>query len=156
MQQGDAHEIMRYQLPYSWKKRIKPWASLCHTQVITTPEEIEAFHVIRAILRNVVPTRRVFMRDAQSYCAILLDDNNRKPICRLRFNNSQKLSVGIFNDKKEEERIAIESVDDIYEHSDKLTGGQGDRGTGGQGDAHEIMRFSALLCRHKQPFGSRR
>lgn len=90
-------------------------------QVVTTPEEIEAFHVIRAILRNVVPTRRVYMRDAQSYCAVLLDDNNRKPICRLRFNNAQKLSVGIFNDKKEEERIPLESVDDIYNYSEQLT-----------------------------------
>lgn len=60
------------------------------------------------------------MRDAQSYCAILLDDNNRKPICRLRFNNTQKLKLGIFNAQKEEEQIALESVDDIYTHADKI------------------------------------
>lgn len=96
-------------------------SNTAESQNTTTPEEIEAFYAVRSILRNVVPTRRVFMRDAQSYCAILLDDNNRKPICRLRFNNPQKLSVGVFNDNKEEERIPLESVDDIYNHSDKLT-----------------------------------
>jgi len=96
-------------------------SAIAESQIVTAPEEIESFHVIRAILRSVVPTGRVFMRDAQSYCAIILDDNNRKPICRLRFNNTQKLSVSIFNDKKEEERIPLESVDDIYNHSEKIT-----------------------------------
>lgn len=88
--------------------------------VVTSPEEVEAFHIVRAILREIVSPRRVFIRDAQSYCAILLDDNNRKPICRLRFNNTEKLSLGFLNEKKEEERIALESVDDIYNHAERL------------------------------------
>ena len=60
------------------------------------------------------------MRDAQSYCAILLDDNNRKPICRLRFNNSQKLKLGIFNAQKEEEQVALESVDNLYDYAEQI------------------------------------
>lgn len=60
------------------------------------------------------------MRDAQSYCAILLDDNNRKPICRLRFNNTEKLAVGIFNDKKGEEKIPLAQLDDLYTFADRL------------------------------------
>lgn len=88
--------------------------------VQTSQEEIEAFHTIRAILRGSVSPRRIVMRDAQSYCAILLDDNNRKPICRLRFNNPQKLVLGLFNDKKEEERVPLESVDDVHNFSDQL------------------------------------
>ena len=70
--------------------------------IFTTSEELEGFHTVRAIVREIVSTKRVSMRDSQSYCAILLDDNNRKPICRLRFNNSQKLKLGFFNDQKEE------------------------------------------------------
>lgn len=89
-------------------------------QVNTSAEEIEGFHIVRAILRSVISPKRIFMRDAQSYCAILLDDNNRKPICRLRFNNVDKLSLGLFNDKKEEERIALESLDDIYNYADQI------------------------------------
>jgi hypothetical protein len=61
------------------------------------------------------------MRDAQSYCAILLDDNNRKPICRLRFNNLEKLRLGLFNAKKEEEIVALESPDDIYNYTAELS-----------------------------------
>ena len=99
---------------------IVPIESSTEPQVITTAEEIEGFHIVRAILRGLVSPRQVVMRDAQSYCAILLDDNNRKPICRLRFNNTEKLSLGIFNDKKEEDRFALESIDDIYNYSEQL------------------------------------
>ncbi|MCL1500322.1 type I restriction endonuclease [Xanthomonas nasturtii] len=88
--------------------------------IVTTPEEIEGFHIVRAIVREVIPGKRVFMRDAQSYCAVLLDDNNRKPICRLRFNNLQRLRLGIFNQEKEEEQLDLGSIDDIYSFADKI------------------------------------
>lgn len=89
-------------------------------EIVTSSEELEAFYAVRAIIREVVASKRVVMRDAQSYCAILLDDNNRKPLCRLRFNNTQKLRLGLFNDKKEEEVINLESVDDIFNFAGRL------------------------------------
>lgn len=88
--------------------------------VVTTAQEIEGFHIIRAILRETVSPKRIYMRDAQTYCAVLLDDNNRKPICRLRFNNAEKLSLGIFRANKEEERVTLTSVDDLFEHAEAL------------------------------------
>ena len=48
------------------------------------------------------------MRDVQSYCGILLDDNNRKPICRLHFNGSKKY-VTLF-DVEGGERVDIVSL----------------------------------------------
>lgn len=89
-------------------------------QVVTSSEELEGFHIVRAIVRGLVTTKRVVMRDAQSYCAILLDDNNRKPICRLRFNNRDKLRLGLFNEKKEEEIVSLETPDDIYNFAGQL------------------------------------
>jgi hypothetical protein len=88
--------------------------------IVTTPEEIEGFHIVRSILRGVVSSQRVVMRDALSYCAILLDDNNRKPICRLRFNNTEKLAIGLFNEKKEEERISLSNMDSLYDYAERL------------------------------------
>jgi predicted type IV restriction endonuclease len=85
----------------------------------TSAEELEAFHIIRAILRGVVPSRRVFMRDAQSYCAILFDDNNRKPICRLRFNNTEKLVLGLMNGK-EEEKVSLADLDELYNYAESF------------------------------------
>lgn len=78
----------------------------------TTVEETEGFMIVRAILRKTVPVNRVVMRDVQSYCGILLDDNNRKPICRLHFNGSKKF-VTLF-DVEGGERVDITSLDDLY------------------------------------------
>jgi hypothetical protein len=89
-------------------------------EVDTSPEEIEGLHIIRSILRDVVSPRRIVMRDNLSYCAILLDDNNRKPVCRLRFNNAQKLAVGIFGQDKAEERFSLDVIDDLYNFADRL------------------------------------
>ena len=88
--------------------------------IVTTPEEVEGFHIVRSILRTVVDSKRVVMRDAQSYCAILLDDNNRKPICRLRFNNTEKKSIGLFTVQKEEQRVVLNNLDELYDHADQL------------------------------------
>lgn len=87
--------------------------------VETTAQELEGFHIIRSILRDAVPSKRVFMRDAQSYCAILFDDNNRKPICRLRFNNADRLVLGLMSGK-DEEKVALADLDEIFLHAEKL------------------------------------
>jgi len=84
----------------------------------TTDEEVEAFHIVKAILRESIDVKRIFMRDTKSYCGILLDDNNRKPVCRLHFNHSQKY-LGLFS-QKTEERVAIDSVDDIFNFAEQL------------------------------------
>jgi len=88
-------------------------------KVNTTLEEMEGFHIVKAIIRSVVGVKRIAMRDTQSYCGILIDDNNRKPICRLHFNRGQKY-LGTFDQEKNETRNPIESVDDIYNFADQL------------------------------------
>jgi predicted type IV restriction endonuclease len=60
------------------------------------------------------------MRDVQSYCGILLDDNNRKPLCRLYFNGARK-SLGLFdNDQRKETRVVLENLEDLYQYADRL------------------------------------
>ena len=86
--------------------------------IITTEEEIESYNIIKAILRETTDVKRVAMRDTKSYCGILLDDNNRKPICRFHFNYSQKY-LGILSQKKEE-RVSIECVDDIFKYAEQI------------------------------------
>lgn len=85
----------------------------------TTQDELDGYYIVRAILSEIIPVRRVVMRDVHSYCGILLDDNNRKPICRLHFNRTQKY-FGVFGIDKNEERVAIDSVDDIYKYAVQL------------------------------------
>ena len=88
-------------------------------KVQTTDEEVEGFNIVKAILRQKVEGQRVFSLDTQSYFGILLDDNNRKPICRLWFNTKQK-HIGTFDESKTEIRHPIESVDDIFNFSEQL------------------------------------
>jgi predicted type IV restriction endonuclease len=82
--------------------------------IVTTEEEHEGYLIVRAILREVVEAKRVTMRDQQTYCGILLDDNNRRPIIRFYFNTAKK-SVGLFDSpERKEEKVVIQSLDDLY------------------------------------------
>lgn len=89
------------------------------TRVVTTTDELEGFFIVKSIVRTVVEPERVGHRDTQSYFGILLDDNNRKPVCRLHFNRTQKY-VGILDADKKETRHAITKLDDIYQLSAAL------------------------------------
>lgn len=87
--------------------------------IVTTPEELEGFAVVRAIACAEVKASRVFARDQKSYFAVLLDDNNRKPIARLHFNGGKK-HLGTFDAQKNETRHLIENPEDIYEYADLI------------------------------------
>ncbi|HZF95726.1 MAG TPA: type I restriction endonuclease [Allosphingosinicella sp.] len=82
---------------------------------ITTEEEVAGFNIIRAIAAKVVDPKRIVMRDAKSYCAVLLDDNNRKTIARLHFNSPTVRYLGTFKGKDETRQPVAEPVD-IYQH----------------------------------------
>ncbi len=86
--------------------------------LVTTQEEIEGYMIIKSSLREEVRPSRIDIRDAKSYCAILLDNNNRKPIARLHFNRSKKY-ISLFSGEIEE-RVSIDSLDDIYTYADRL------------------------------------
>lgn len=87
-------------------------------EVVTTEEEIEGYMIVKAIVRDAISAKRIVMRDAKSYCAILVDNNNRKPLARLHFNRSVKY-IGLF-DGENEERLIVDTLDQIYEYSDRL------------------------------------
>lgn len=88
------------------------------SDIVTTEEEIEGYMIVKAIVREAVSASRVIMRDAKSYCAVLLDDNNRKPLIRLHFNRATKY-IGLF-DGESEEKLAIESLDQMYDYSERI------------------------------------
>ncbi len=90
------------------------------SKIETTQEEIDGYNVVRAILRAQFEVQRIVARDTQSYFGVLLDDNNRKPLCRLHFNGKTTKYIGIFDEQKNETRIQIESIDDIYRLTDML------------------------------------
>ncbi len=88
-------------------------------KIVTTEEELEGFMIVKTILRQKISATRVTYRDNQSYFAILLDDNNRKTICRLYLNSSKKYLM-TFDEQKKEVKNEITSIDDIFKHSEAL------------------------------------
>lgn len=90
------------------------------TGIFTTEEEWQAFRIVRAIGARIAPVERITLRDSKSYCAVIMDDNNRKPICRLYFNSPTTKNIGIFDANKAEERFRINSPEEIYKYCDAI------------------------------------
>lgn len=89
-------------------------------RVTTSAEEIEGSQIVKAILRELIPANRIAFRDTQSYFGILLDDNNRKPLCRLHFNSSNKYLELFHNGKDNGEKKLLNSLDEIYMYKAEL------------------------------------
>ena len=93
-------------------------------KIITTEQELQAFDVVKGIAQEVVQAERVFMRDYRNYSAIMLDDNRRRPLCRLRLEGRQ-MQIGLFDGSRVgghlvEQQHNIESLNDIYNHADQI------------------------------------
>lgn len=89
------------------------------SKIETTEEELEGYRIVVAILRRKLSVERIVHRDTQSYFGILLDDNNRKPLCRLHLNAGTKY-LGIIDQNKEETRYPIDSINAIYQFEEQL------------------------------------
>lgn len=89
------------------------------TEIETTLEELEGYQIVKAIACGEVRPQRITQRDAKSYFAVLLDDNNRKPIARLHFNGKQKY-LGLLDVDKNETRHTLETLEQIYQHADAI------------------------------------
>lgn len=88
--------------------------------IVTTEEELEGYHIVKAIVSEIVDPIRVFHRDTKSYMGILLDDNNRQPVCRLHFNSETNKYLTLFDESKNGVRVDIDSVEDIYKYGKKI------------------------------------
>ena len=91
------------------------------TKIVTTDEEMEAFYIIKSILRHTIPADRITYRDAQTYFAVFIDNNNRKTVCRLYLDSATNKRLTFLDENKKEQHNKIESIDDIYNYADQLT-----------------------------------
>ena len=92
----------------------------------SSDEEVRGYELVKDICSSIVDPTRIYIRDRESYCGILLDDNNRKPIVRLHFNapsNKQiRLPSGGWDSqgRREMQYYSIESVEEITGYADQL------------------------------------
>ena len=85
----------------------------------TTAQEMEGFMIVKSIIRKKIDANRIVARDTKTYYGILLDDNNRKPLCRLWFNGTKKY-LGLFDETKNETRHELQKLDDIFNYNEQL------------------------------------
>lgn len=90
------------------------------SKIVTTEEELEAFQIAKAILREKVSSNRIAYRDTLSYFGVLLDDNNRKPLCRFHFNTANKYIETFQNGKDAGEKVQLNNLDEIYNFREQL------------------------------------
>ena len=99
----------------------EPQQENADTKIVTTDEELEAFYIIKSILRHTIPADRITYRDAQTYFAVFIDNNNRKTVCRLYLDSATNKRLTFLDENKKEQHNKIESIDDIYNYADQLT-----------------------------------
>jgi hypothetical protein len=88
--------------------------------IVTTQEEIEAFYIVRSILRPHIGSERITYRDAHTYFAVFIDDNNRKTVCRFYLDSPTNKRITFLDENKKEVHNKISSLDDIYDYSEQL------------------------------------
>ena len=84
----------------------------------TTQEELEAFFIVKTILRSQIDPARITYKDNVNYMAVLLDGNVRKWVCRFYFYDTRKY-VRLYGDDRSHRR-PLDSVDDLYHFTDEL------------------------------------
>ena len=82
-----------------------------------TLDELNGYNIITAISAELVDPERIFMRNANSYSAILLDDNNRKWIARLYFKSKSNKYLEI---RGSSHKLTITKLSEIYKCAEQL------------------------------------
>lgn len=88
-------------------------------EIETTQEEWDGFRIATAIAARVIDPERVTIRDQKSYCGVLVDDNNRRPLVRLWFNSATTKYLGLF-DTGVEEKVQVRSPTDLYKYATRI------------------------------------
>ena len=88
-------------------------------RIVTTPEELEAYFVIKNLLKEDAPLSDIVYKDNERYMSILYKGSARNWICRLYFGS--KKTIALPDENKKEIRFTIESVYDIENYRVQLS-----------------------------------
>lgn len=88
-------------------------------EAAATEVELEGYYVVKSILREIVDPKRLAHRRMKTCLAVLLDDNQQRPICKLFLTGKQR-SLALYDAEKQREKVPIEDLNDIYKYSDRL------------------------------------
>jgi|SRR5690625_604011 len=86
-------------------------------EALRKAQEQEAFLVIKAILRRVIPVERIHFRETQNYLTVTIDPNRLNDICRI-YIGARRKAISILSDPRTRHRF--ETIDDLYEFEEPL------------------------------------
>lgn len=91
-------------------------------EIVTTASENVGFYYIRAMIgdNDIENFGRVVQKDNLCYCNITMDGNQRKSICRLYFNNEDKMKLGLLDSSNKVSMVSLDSVDDILKYKSEI------------------------------------
>jgi len=82
-------------------------------------EELEAFSIVKSILRDIVDVDRLTWQHTKNYMVVLFDNNSRKRICRFWFNTRQKY-ITTPDENMKPVRFDIDGLNDIYKRAEHI------------------------------------
>ena len=95
--------------------------------IITTEEELEAFYILKSILRKYIEPNRIGYKDTLSYFSVIIDEKVSKWICRLKLTENKlefivpKIDYSNENRRKLEIKKTITQLEDIYNLEEELS-----------------------------------
>ena len=89
------------------------------SNIITTPDELQAYYIVKAILSEYCNPDKIYYKDTASYFGVLFDNKTTKWICRFYFKENVQY-ITISDENKKEIRYDISCINDIYKYKDEL------------------------------------
>lgn len=87
--------------------------------IVTTEIELEAYFLVKNILKEIVPMSDIVYRDTESYMGILYKDNRLYWICRFTLTDNQKVLI-IPDENKKPVKYILDDVYDIEKYKNEL------------------------------------
>lgn len=89
------------------------------SKINTTLEEMNAYAIVKSIVRKIISAKRLTFKDTESYFSIFVDNNTRKWLCRLIVGKKNNYLI-VPDENKKDIRLPIEEIDDLYNYEKEL------------------------------------
>lgn len=89
------------------------------SKINTTVEEMNAYAIVKSIVRKTISAKRLTFKDTESYFSVFIDNNTRKWLCRLIVGKKNNYLI-VPDENKKDIRLSLDEIDDIYNYENEL------------------------------------